>query len=238
VRTASSPAVPGTGHGSAGRAESAVQRRVHDLVSLQYQRMSAHAEPPSATIRSADRWSPHSQHSTTAGPPRPVPGSVPMADRGDGLCVIESQPGLSALLMAQSGLSRRLPPWPLLVHCRLAARSLITGCPGSLAPGSILILIVVFCRVRECGLRLAMASVRRPVIVTRSRISASRCAGRPGTDEEQRGMTLSFPHAHDHFPSRQDASTPCLRPTVKRSPAVAAADPPRCGSPAELAEQP
>jgi hypothetical protein len=40
----------------------AVQRSVHDLASLQYQRMSAQACPPSGTIRSSGSSTPHSEH--------------------------------------------------------------------------------------------------------------------------------------------------------------------------------
>ena len=40
----------------------AVQRSVHDLASLQYQRMSAQACPPSGTIRSSGNAMPHSEH--------------------------------------------------------------------------------------------------------------------------------------------------------------------------------
>jgi hypothetical protein len=40
----------------------AVQRSVHDLASLQYQRMSAQACPPSGTIRSSGSSMPHSEH--------------------------------------------------------------------------------------------------------------------------------------------------------------------------------
>ena len=40
----------------------AVQRSVHDLASLQYQRMSAQACPPSGTIRLSGSSMPHSEH--------------------------------------------------------------------------------------------------------------------------------------------------------------------------------
>jgi hypothetical protein len=40
----------------------AVQRSVQDLTSMQYQRMSAQACPPSGTIRSSGNATPHSEH--------------------------------------------------------------------------------------------------------------------------------------------------------------------------------
>ena len=39
-----------------------VHRCVHECVSAQYQRTSAHAEPPSGSMAVAGRWVPHSQH--------------------------------------------------------------------------------------------------------------------------------------------------------------------------------
>jgi hypothetical protein len=54
-------AVPGTaGICRGGRA--VVQRSVHDLASLQYQRMSAHAGPPSGTSRPSGSAVPHRVH--------------------------------------------------------------------------------------------------------------------------------------------------------------------------------
>ena len=44
------------------RGRLAVQRSVHDLASLQYQRMSAHAWPPSGTIRPVGSAIPHNEH--------------------------------------------------------------------------------------------------------------------------------------------------------------------------------
>ena len=44
------------------RGRFAVQRSVHDLASLQYQRMSAQAWPPSGTIRPVGSAIPHSEH--------------------------------------------------------------------------------------------------------------------------------------------------------------------------------
>ena len=46
--------------GSRGRL--AVQRSVHALASLQYQRMSTHAWPPSGTIRPVGSAIPHNEH--------------------------------------------------------------------------------------------------------------------------------------------------------------------------------
>jgi len=43
-----------------------VQRSVHDLASLQYQRMSAHARPPSGTSRASGSAMPHMAHSATS----------------------------------------------------------------------------------------------------------------------------------------------------------------------------
>jgi hypothetical protein len=48
-----------------GLADRAVQRSVHAQVSRQYQRRSWQAPPPSATIWSADKRMPHSQHDLT-----------------------------------------------------------------------------------------------------------------------------------------------------------------------------
>jgi len=44
------------------RGRLAVHRSVHDLASLQYQRMSAQAWPPSGTIRPVGRAIPQSEH--------------------------------------------------------------------------------------------------------------------------------------------------------------------------------
>jgi len=44
------------------RGRLAVQRSVHDLASLQYQRMSAQAWPPSGTIRPVGSAIPHNEH--------------------------------------------------------------------------------------------------------------------------------------------------------------------------------
>jgi hypothetical protein len=44
-----------------------VQRSVHRRVSAQYQRRSAHAVPPSATISRAGNLVPHNQQDCTAG---------------------------------------------------------------------------------------------------------------------------------------------------------------------------
>ena len=44
------------------RGRLAVQRSVHDLASLQYQRMSTHAWPPSGTIRPVGSAIPHNEH--------------------------------------------------------------------------------------------------------------------------------------------------------------------------------
>lgn len=60
-------AVPGTARVCArpgGRA--VVQRSVHDLASLQYQRMSAHAWPPSGTSKASGSAMPHMAHSATS----------------------------------------------------------------------------------------------------------------------------------------------------------------------------
>ena len=64
-----SSAAPGLGSPTAGiearrpvPGSLAVQRSVHDLASLQYQRMSAQASPPSGTIRSSGNAMPHSEH--------------------------------------------------------------------------------------------------------------------------------------------------------------------------------
>jgi hypothetical protein len=43
-----------------------VQRSVHDLTSLQYQRMSSHAPPPSGTSRPSGCVTPHIKHSATS----------------------------------------------------------------------------------------------------------------------------------------------------------------------------
>jgi hypothetical protein len=47
-------------------ARASVQRSVHDLTSLQYQRTSAHASPPSGTSRPSGRSTPHMEHSATS----------------------------------------------------------------------------------------------------------------------------------------------------------------------------
>src|SRR5580698_3818531 len=52
----------GVGAMCACRGRLAVQRSVHDLASLQYQRMSAQAWPPSGTIRPVGSAIPHNEH--------------------------------------------------------------------------------------------------------------------------------------------------------------------------------
>jgi hypothetical protein len=52
-----------------------VQRSVHALASLQYQRTSAHAWPPSGTIRPSGSSMLHSAHLATCKEPRPSPRS-------------------------------------------------------------------------------------------------------------------------------------------------------------------
>src|ERR1700733_4027710 len=52
----------GVGAICACRGRLAVQRSVHDLASLQYQRISAQAWPPSGTIRPVGSAIPHNEH--------------------------------------------------------------------------------------------------------------------------------------------------------------------------------
>jgi hypothetical protein len=54
-----------SGRVAVGRAEREVHRWVHPHVSRQYQRTSAQALPPSATIRPTGEWMPHIQHDLT-----------------------------------------------------------------------------------------------------------------------------------------------------------------------------
>jgi hypothetical protein len=137
---------------SEGRAERAVQRHVHDLVSSQYQRTSPHADPPSAIMLSTGMWMPHSQHETTAVPPGPGPESAAASGPGSaGRWLRRPARRSAALLTARSGLLRRLQPWLLLVPCQLAAAgSLSTRCSRSsdrdalAVPGGKLTLIVAF----------------------------------------------------------------------------------------------
>ena len=60
-------ASPGAGMRARSGRPAAVQRSVHDTTSLQYQRMSAHAWPPSATSRPSGSAMPHKQHWATSG---------------------------------------------------------------------------------------------------------------------------------------------------------------------------
>jgi hypothetical protein len=64
---ATAKASPGTGMRARSGGPAAVQRSVHDMTSLQYQRMSAHAWPPSATSRPSGSAMPHRQHRATSG---------------------------------------------------------------------------------------------------------------------------------------------------------------------------
>jgi hypothetical protein len=48
--------------GLPGLVRACVHRCVQEIVSPQYQWMSAHAGPPSGTIAAVGRWIPHSQH--------------------------------------------------------------------------------------------------------------------------------------------------------------------------------
>lgn len=115
---------------SEGRAERAVQRHVHDLVSSQYQRTSPHADPPSAIMLSAGMWMPHSQHETTAVPPGPGLESAAAGGPGSaGRWLRRPARRSAALLTARSDLSRRLQPWLLLVPCQHAAADLVTEMP-------------------------------------------------------------------------------------------------------------
>ena len=64
---ATAKASPGTGMWARSGGPAAVQRSVHDITSLQYQRMSEHAWPPSATSRPSGSAMPHKQHRATCG---------------------------------------------------------------------------------------------------------------------------------------------------------------------------
>jgi hypothetical protein len=64
---ATAKASPGTGMWARSGGPAAVQRSVHDMTSLQYQRMSEHAWPPSATSRPSGSAMPHKQHWATWG---------------------------------------------------------------------------------------------------------------------------------------------------------------------------
>jgi len=64
---APAPALPGSARMRACRGGSAViQRSVHDLASLQYQRMSAQARPPSGTSKASGSAMPHMPHSAVS----------------------------------------------------------------------------------------------------------------------------------------------------------------------------
>jgi hypothetical protein len=71
----------GAGRDWGGRA--AIQRSVHDLTSLQYQRTPSHELPPSGTSRPSGRAAPHREHSATSNGRRRFPPS-PVGDGSTG----------------------------------------------------------------------------------------------------------------------------------------------------------
>ncbi len=76
-----------------------VQRSVHALASRQYQRTSAQAWPPSATIWWAGSWMPHMAHATVGeARRRSSRGAGDGGFHGAGSCIMGTQPGSSGPL--------------------------------------------------------------------------------------------------------------------------------------------
>jgi hypothetical protein len=162
---ATAAAVPGTAGVCEGPGGGAVvQRSVHDRASLQYQRMSAHAWPPSGTSRPSGSAMPHMEHWATSsgrsrsrragaggsasarrGPARgcsgPVPGDTLVTDETCGAMIpprgtpVTSPPALGTKPGTAAGdVDRRLAHTKPAHSGRFAHTKPARGWPSSLIP--------------------------------------------------------------------------------------------------------